>query len=56
MDLVDQPKYAHWIDSMRAQLDEATFEAAWAKGQKMTVDQAVEYALSDSDRENDSIE
>jgi tetratricopeptide (TPR) repeat protein len=56
MDLVDQPKYAHWIDSMRAQLDEATFDAAWAKGQKMTVDQAVEYALSDSDRENDSIE
>ncbi len=56
MDLVDQPKYAHWIDGMRAQLGEATFDAAWAEGQKMTVDQAVEYALSDLDRDNDSIE
>ena len=29
----------------RAQLDGATFNAAWAKGQKMTLDKAIDYAL-----------
>jgi hypothetical protein len=29
----------------RAQLDEATFTAAWAKGQTMSREQAIEYAL-----------
>jgi hypothetical protein len=30
---------------VRAQLDEATFNAAWAEGCKMTLEQAIEYAL-----------
>jgi hypothetical protein len=30
---------------VRAQLDEATFAAAWAKGRTMTLEQAEDYAL-----------
>ncbi len=29
----------------RAELDEATFEAAWAEGRAMSLEQAVAYAL-----------
>jgi len=33
------------IAAARAQLGEATFEAAWAGGRAMTLEQAVAYAL-----------
>ena len=42
---VDQAQYKHHCEAGRAQLDNATFEAAWAEGQAMTVEQAVAYAL-----------
>ncbi len=41
----DQHEIARYTESVRAQLDGATFEAAWAEGQAMTLDQAIEYAL-----------
>ena len=37
------------LSTARAQLDEAAFDAAWEKGNKMTLEQAVGYALKDSD-------
>ena len=33
--------------ALRAQLDEATFNAAWEEGRQMTLEQAVEYALEE---------
>jgi tetratricopeptide (TPR) repeat protein len=37
--------YDRIIALVRSQLDEATFNAAWAEGRKMTLEQAIEYAL-----------
>jgi len=37
--------YDRYVAAARAQLDEATFAAAWAQGRAMTLDQAVAYAL-----------
>ncbi len=41
----DQVEYQRNLAAVRAQLDEATFNAAWARGQAMTLEQAVEFAL-----------
>jgi non-specific serine/threonine protein kinase len=51
IDPSDQPEHDRNIAIVRAQLDEAAFEAAWAEGQAMTFDQAVAYAQTvfDSD-------
>jgi hypothetical protein len=35
------------IAALRAQLDEATLAVAWAEGRAMTLDQTIEYALSE---------
>jgi tetratricopeptide (TPR) repeat protein len=35
------------VEEIRAQLDAATFAAAWAEGQAMTLEQAIAYALED---------
>jgi tetratricopeptide (TPR) repeat protein len=43
----DKPEVAKYIADVRAQLDEATFEAAWAEGQAMTLEQAVAYVLGE---------
>lgn len=39
-------EYERSVTAVRAQLDEATFTAAWTKGRAMTMEQAVEYALA----------
>jgi predicted ATPase/DNA-binding CsgD family transcriptional regulator len=48
-----QPNDQREIDAMtaavRAQLDEATFQAAWAEGRALTLEQAVAQALDESD-------
>ena len=41
----DRKEYDHILAAVRAQLDEATFNAAWEEGRKMTLEQAIEYAL-----------
>jgi non-specific serine/threonine protein kinase len=41
--------YGPYIDAARAQLDEETWEAAWAEGQAMTQEEAIEYALSEEE-------
>jgi hypothetical protein len=44
---VDRPTYERDVATMRAQLDEATFVAAWAEGRAMPLEQAIAYALND---------
>lgn len=46
-DPVNKPFINEFTADVRAQLDEATFEAAWAEGQALTLEQAVAYALED---------
>lgn len=41
----DRADYDRNVAVARAQLDEATWLAAWAKGQAMTLEQAIAYAL-----------
>jgi hypothetical protein len=45
LDPADRMEYDRILAAVRAQLDEATFNAAWAEGRKMTLEQAIEYAL-----------
>jgi predicted ATPase/predicted component of type VI protein secretion system len=40
----DQPEFDHWLATARAQLDEASFNAAWAQGQALKFEEAVAYA------------
>ena len=40
-------EYESYLASTRAQLDEATFNAAWSEGNAMTMEQAIEYALAE---------
>jgi predicted ATPase/DNA-binding SARP family transcriptional activator len=41
----DQFEIKRYLSAVQAQLDEAAFEAAWAKGRTMSFEQAVSYAL-----------
>lgn len=38
------------LAAVHAQLDEATFNAAWAEGRAMTLEQSIEYALQDTNK------
>jgi len=40
--------HARHIATVRAQLDEATWQAAWAEGRAMTLEQAIAYALEET--------
>jgi predicted ATPase/DNA-binding XRE family transcriptional regulator len=44
--LGDRPMYDRHLAWARADLDETTFDVAWAEGRAMTLEQAVDYALS----------
>ncbi len=46
LDPVDSAEHEHLALALHAQLDGATFDAAWAEGQAMTMEQAIAYALS----------
>ncbi len=50
----EQERYQQAIVTTRAQLDEATFNAAWAEGRALSLEQAIALALEDSDREEGS--
>jgi len=43
----DQPEVDKYIADVRSQLDEATFNAAYAGGEAMTMDQAIAYAVGE---------
>jgi tetratricopeptide (TPR) repeat protein len=47
--LVDQPEYERQVALIRDRLEKTTFAAAWAEGQAMAMDQAIEYALATRD-------
>ncbi len=47
IDPVDQPEYESNLASLHAELGEEKFNAAWEDGQKMTLEQAVDYALKE---------
>ena len=38
--------YEHALDSARAGLSDSAFQAAWAEGEQMSLNEAVDYALS----------
>ncbi len=42
-------KYESHLADARARLGEAAFEEAWAQGKAMTIEQAMEYALSEEE-------
>ena len=42
----DRIEYDRYVAATRAQLDEAAFDAAWAEGRAMSMEQAISYALS----------
>ena len=45
----DQAEQERYINILRAQLDEATFNAAWEAGRTLTLDQAIDLALEETD-------
>jgi len=44
----ERAKYDRLLAAARAALEEEGFAAAWAEGRRMTVEQAVEYALGET--------
>ena len=45
--IVEHTDHERTLAGARAQLDEATFNAAWAEGHALTIEQAIEYTLED---------
>jgi hypothetical protein len=43
----ERTEYDREVTALRAKLDPATFNAAWAEGRAMTIEQAIEFAISD---------
>jgi DNA-binding CsgD family transcriptional regulator len=46
---VERLHFGPYIDAAHAQLNEATWEVAWAEGRSMTLEEAVEYAFSEEE-------
>jgi len=45
----DQKDYDYFVNVVREQLDQSEFEKSWNKGRTMTMDEAMEYALEQTD-------
>jgi hypothetical protein len=45
----DRAAYERDVTTAHNQLDAAAWQAAWAEGQAMTLEQAITYALGESD-------
>jgi diguanylate cyclase (GGDEF)-like protein len=45
---VDRSEYERTVSALRAQLDVAIFDTAWAEGQTTTIDRAIAYALNEN--------
>jgi hypothetical protein len=48
LEAADHMEYDHILAAARAELDPTTFNAAWEEGRKMTLEQAIEYALREA--------
>ncbi len=46
MDAADRPGYESLISKVRSTLDQPAFEAAWNEGKAMTLEQAMDYAIT----------
>ena len=46
----DRVEYDYTVTALRARLEEASLDAAWAEGRAMTVQQAIDYALKTEER------
>ena len=46
-DRIDRIEYERSVDALRTQFDAPAFEAAWAAGLALTIDQAIEFALKE---------
>jgi tetratricopeptide (TPR) repeat protein len=44
----DQKEFDHYLAAARGQLDEAAFTKAWAEGSRMSLDQAIDFALQET--------
>jgi hypothetical protein len=44
---IQRTRYDHTFAAARSQLGEALFAAAWEEGQHLSLEQAIDYALSD---------
>jgi hypothetical protein len=51
IDPVDKSEYESNVASLRAELGMGEFNAAWEEGKKMTLEQAIDYALEEVDNE-----
>ena len=49
---LEKHEYQHCLDMSRAQLDEATWQAAWEEGRAMSMNEAIGYALAEPEPEN----
>jgi tetratricopeptide (TPR) repeat protein len=52
----DKPEVDRAVEVVRAQLGTADFEAAWAEGRAMSVEEAIDYALDDELFKSSSLE
>jgi hypothetical protein len=48
LDPSDQKEFDYYVAAIRGQLDDAKFEKAWAEGRAMTLEQAIEFALKET--------
>jgi len=46
---VERVEYEQAVSNLRAQTDEAAFSLAWGEGRAMTLEQAIAYAVGDSE-------
>jgi predicted ATPase/class 3 adenylate cyclase len=49
MDPDERVEYDHQVESLRGRMDAKTFAAAWAEGRVLTMEQAISYAVSESE-------
>ena len=47
MNPADEAEYNHYLNLIRMHLDDAAFNAAWAEGRAMKLEQAIELAMKD---------
>jgi tetratricopeptide (TPR) repeat protein len=50
----DTPEYQRILGEVREHLDDRSFEAAWIEGRRMTLEQAIAYALEEGERRSSS--
>ena len=48
-------RYEDNLSAARSQLDEAMFEEAWAEGKAVTIEEAIEYAVSEGESASPSV-